>query len=446
MINKSLFVNLGAAFRSRKEFNMNIELSIIASLAFIIVGVILSGMILFTKAKLISDAPCKIKINDDESLSKPAQNGSTLLAALTAQNITIPSPCGGKATCKQCKVCVTDGGGEPLETDKATFSVKELKQGWRLSCQCKVKQDLSVKIPEALLELKEIKGKVLSNQNVATFIKELIVEVPEGSVTYRPGDYLQFYVKPFKANTAHWKDNMDPKYYSDWEKFHLFDKDIDFTSMDENVIRAYSMASHPAEGNTIKFNIRIASPPMDKNGPIKNIPWGVCSSYIFNLKPGDEVNLSGPFGESHMIEDDREVVFLIGGAGSSFGRAHILDLFYTKNTKRKVSLWYGARSLKENIYQSDFETLEKDHENFSYHLVLSAPLEEDFQAGWPKDDPVKTNFLFKSFELGQLKSMDEPENCLYYVCGPPMHNQSIIKLLDDYGVPEENVILDDFGS
>lgn len=258
---------------------------------------------------------------------------------------------------------------------------------------------------------------------------------------------MQFHVKPFKVNTVSWKNTMESKFYEDWEKFHLFDKEVDFSTLgDGEVVRAYSMASYPDEGNILKFNVRIASPPMDKNGPKDRIPWGVCSSYIFNLKEGDEVKLSGPFGESHMIDDQREVVFLIGGAGSSFGRAHILDLFRSKKTQRKVSLWYGARSIKENIYQKEFESLDKEFENFSYHLVLSEPLKEDFQAGWPKDDPVKTNYLFKAFELGQLKFMDEPENCLYYVCGPPMHNKSILKLLDDYGVPEENVVLDDFGS
>ncbi len=425
---------------------MDLELSLIASIAFIIVGLALSGMILFTKAKLVSDAPCKIKINEDEALTKESPSGATLLSALTSCGIAIPSPCGGKATCKQCKVRVLSGGGDPLETDKATFSVKDLKEGWRLSCQCKIREDLAVKIPEALLELKEIQGKVISNQNVATFIKELVVEVPHESVTYRPGDYLQFHVPPFKSSTDNWKDQMDPKYFEDWERFHLFGNQIDFSSMDEEIIRAYSMASYPGEGNILKFNIRIASPPMDGKAPKKGIPWGICSSYIFSLKPGDTVKLSGPFGESHMYDNEREVVFLIGGAGSSFGRSHILDLFKGKNTKRKVSLWYGARSIKENIYQEDFEALQKERENFSYHLVLSAPLKEDFDGGWPKDDPVKTNFLFKAFELGQLKHMQEPENCLYYVCGPPMHNQSVTKLLDDYGVPSENVVLDDFGS
>ena len=215
---------------------------------------------------------------------------------------------------------------------------------------------------------------------------------------------------------------------------------------DDDVIRAYSMASYPAEGRKLLFNIRIASPPMLKGVPDPSIPWGICSSYVFSLRPGDEVKLSGPYGESYMIDDDRELVFLIGGAGSSFGRSHILHLFLTENTKRKVTMWYGARSIKENIYEEEYTKLAQDFENFSYNLVLSEPLPEDIEAGWPKDDPVKTGFLFRSFEMGQLKNMEEPEECLYYVCGPPMHNMSVMKLLDDYGVPRENIVLDDFGS
>lgn len=195
------------------------------------------------------------------------------------------------------------------------------------------------------------------------------------------------------------------------------------------------------------FNIRIATPPFDAQGKIAGgIPWGICSSYTFSLKPGDKVRLSGPYGESFMINDDRELVFLIGGAGSSFGRSHIMHLLRTENSKRKITLWYGARSLKENIYQDEYEKLAKDFENFDYRLVLSNPTQEDIDAGWDLDDPVKTAFLFKAFEEGQLKKMDEPEECLYYICGPPMHNQSVIKLLDDYGVPPSNIVLDDFGS
>ncbi|MDN3504021.1 MAG: NADH:ubiquinone reductase (Na(+)-transporting) subunit F [Rhabdochlamydiaceae bacterium] len=415
-------------------------------MAFIVIGLALCLMILLARAKLISTAPCQLFINNDPELTKKVSAGSTLLSTLANEGIAIPSPCGGKATCKQCKVQVVEGGGDILETDKATFSPKELDQGWRLSCQSKVKHDLKLKLPDAYLTLREFNAKVISNENVATFIKELVVEIDPSEVpAYRPGDYLQVHVPPFKTNTSDWKSTMEEHYTHDWERFHLFDQTIDFSMMGEEVIRAYSMASYPLEGNKFKFNIRIASPPFEK-GEIMSVPWGICSSYTFSLKPGDTMKLSGPFGESHMIEDERNLVFLIGGAGSSFGRSHILDLFMDKKTSRNVSLWYGARALKENIYQEDFEKLDKEHDNFSYHLVLSEPSDEDLESGWPKDDPIKTNYLFKAFEKGALEKMEEPENCLYYVCGPPLHNSSVMKLLDDYGVERESIILDDFGS
>jgi Na+-transporting NADH:ubiquinone oxidoreductase subunit F len=423
----------------------NIALTITAIVAFVLVGLLLAAMILFTRAKLVSTEECKIFINNDPELTKSVPGGQTLLSALTTQGIAVPSPCGGKATCKQCRVQVVEGGGPVLETDKASFTRQQIAEGWRLSCQCKVKADLAVHIPDHLLSVKEWTGRVVSNENVATFIKELVVEVPE-EVPYRSGGYLQFHVPPFKTNTSDWKQTIDRQYWEDWERFRLFDREIDFSHLGDDLIRAYSMASYPAEGRTIKFNIRIATPPFIAGEPAPGIPWGVCSSYTFGLKPGDEVRLSGPYGESFMIQDNRELVFLIGGAGSSFGRSHILHLFNTEKTKRKVSLWYGARSMKENIYQEEYEELDRRHDNFSYHLVLSEPLPADLEAGWPKQDPVKTGFLFKSFEIGQLQQMEEPEEVLYYVCGPPLHNKAVMQLLSDYGVPPENIVLDDFGS
>lgn len=424
---------------------MNTEVTIIAMIAFSFVGTLLAGMILYARRRLVSTAPCKIEINSDPSLTKEVEGGKTLLAALTEQGIAVPSPCGGKATCKQCRVQVVKGGEDVLETDKATFTPKQLAEGWRLSCQCKVKQDLGLKLPESLLTLREIKGTVVSNQNVATFIKELVIRVPE-KVDYIPGDYMQFHVPSYRTNTEEWRKTMDEEYYEDWEHFNLFGHPIEYEEEGEEVIRAYSMASYPEEGSLFKFNVRIATPPFIKGKVLEDIPWGICSSYVFGLQEGEGVRLSGPYGESHMIEDDRELIFLIGGAGSSFGRSHIMDLFKTKKTQRKVTLWYGARSLKENIYQEDYEALDQEFANFSYHLVLSEPTDNDLKQGWPKEDPIKTNFLFKAFEEGQLKEMDEPEDALYYVCGPPRHNSSILKLLDDYGVPEESVILDDFGN
>ncbi|MGK5593912.1 MAG: NADH:ubiquinone reductase (Na(+)-transporting) subunit F [Parachlamydiaceae bacterium] len=424
-------------------------LSLYAVTAFVTIGTGLAGLILFTRAKLISTESCHIDVNHEKDLSFTTPGGSTLLSALSNHGIPIPSPCGGKATCKQCKVQVTEGAPVPIEIELATFSKKQIKEGWRLSCQTKVKHDLGVHVEESVLGTKEWTATVISNENVATFIKELIVEIPEGEeVNYRSGGYLQVHVLPFRTNTSDWKKTMDPKYFSDWEKYDLFDVDINFMHLPpppNETIRAYSMASYPAEGRKLMFNIRIATPPFVA-GKMMNVPWGVCSSYTFGLKKGDKIRLSGPYGESYMIDDNRELIFLIGGAGSSFGRSHIMHLFRTEQTKRKVTMWYGARSLKENIYQEEYEKLEKDFDNFHYRLVLSEPLPEDIAAGWPKKDPLKTNFLFKAFEEGQLKHMEYPEEALYYVCGPPMHNKSVLKLLDEYGVPRESIILDDFGS
>ena len=417
---------------------------ILGVVVFLIIGLALALMILAAKARLVKEELCSIKINNDDSIGFEVDGGGTLLNVLTTHKIPVPSPCGGKATCKQCKVQIVEGAPDALDTDRGTFSDQEIRSGWRLSCQSKVKSDMALELPESLLNVKQIKGRVIESKNVATFIKEIAIELPE-DIEYRAGGYMQFYVPEFVANTSDWKASMDPKYHGDWERFGMFNQRLDFSAMDEEVIRAYSMASYPAEGRRLLFNVRIATPPFAKKG-FKNVPWGICSSYLFSLKEGEAVTLSGPYGESFMIDDEREVVFLIGGAGSSFGRSHIMHLFKTEKTKRPVTLWYGARSLKENIYQEEYEALASLHDNFNYHLVLSEPTEEDLEGGWPKEDPVKTGFLFKAFQEGQLKTLKEPENLLYYVCGPPMHNQSVLKLLDDYGVDPENIVLDDFGS
>jgi Na+-transporting NADH:ubiquinone oxidoreductase subunit F len=445
-----LFTPFTPFIASLDFLGVDFQLIIYAIFSFVAIGAGLTLLILFTKAKFVKQEVCTIRINQDPSLTKTVIGGNTLLVTLTSNDIPIPCPCGGKATCKQCRVQILDGSGEALETDKATFTKKQLKEGWRLSCQAKVKGDMLLHIDPHALSVKEWQGSVMSNENVATFIKELIVKIPEGEeIPYRSGGYLQFHVPPFKTNSEEWKQTMDPKYFLDWEKFQLFGHPIDFNGLptgSDEIIRAYSMASYPGEGNIIKFNIRIATPPFFNGKLSQDLPWGICSSYTFSLKPGDKVRLSGPYGESFMIDDGRELVFLIGGAGSSFGRSHILHLFSTEKTERKVSLWYGARSIKENIYQQEYEKLAKDFPNFSYNLVLSEPLPEDIEAGWPSKDPIKTNYLFRAFESGQLRQMESPEEALFYVCGPPMHNKSVLKLLDDYGVPRENIVLDDFGN
>lgn len=425
-------------------------LTLYAIVAFVTVGVGLSLLILFTKAKFVTAEECIIEVNEDDTLTKRVRGGQTLLAALTSAGVPVPSPCGGKATCKQCRVRIVEGADAPLNTDRGTFTKKQMKEGWRLSCQHKVHGDMHVMVDPACLSTREIEGVVVSNQNVATFIKELIIKIPENvPFHYKSGEYMQFHVPPFKTNTSDWKKTMDPLYFPDWEKFGLFDQELDFSHLpkgESGIIRAYSMASYPGEGHILKFNIRIATPPFVQGKPNPAIPWGICSTYTFALKEGDKVNISGPFGESLMVNDQRELIFLIGGAGSSFGRAHIMHLFRSENTKRRVTMWYGARSIKENIYEEDYKQLVKDFPNFSYHLVLSEPLPEDIAGGWPKEDPLKTNYLFRAFEQGQLKRMESPEDCLYYVCGPPLHNSSVMKLLDNYGVPRSSIVLDDFGS
>lgn len=426
----------------------NVTFILVSCIVFCLIGLVLSGVILLARKFFIKEHPCKLTINNNDSLSKTVISGKSLLATLSDIGIAIPSPCGGKATCKQCKVRIVKNADAPLETDRGTFTKQQLQQGWRLSCQTKVQHDLGLEIEERYLHASTWEGTVVSNDNVATFIKELVVRIdPKTPIPYKPGGYLQITVPPYKTNSSDWKATMAPEYYSDWEHFHLFDTEIDYRQLaPASINKAYSLASHPAEFPLIKFNVRIATPPIVEGRPQPEIPWGVCSSYIFSLKPGDVISVSGPYGESFMIDDDRPLVFLIGGAGSSFGRSHILDLLLEKHTKREITLWYGARSLKENIYQDEYEQLEKQFPNFHYHLVLSNPLPEDIAAGWDKNDPIKTNLLFQAFELGMLKQLENPEDYLYYVCGPPLHNSSILKLLENYGVERSSIILDDFGS
>lgn len=421
------------------------EIFFCAIIATITICLLLTIMILLTKQNLIKTHPCSIQINNDEKLKFSVPSGSNLLDALANNDIILPASCGGKASCNQCKIQITQGSPKPLDTEKGAFTNRQLQRGWHLACQVKVHNDLQANVDEQLFSVKQWNAKVISNNNVATFIKEIIVEVPE-TIPYRPGSYFQWHIPPYISSTNEWRNTIDEQYHKDWKKYGMFGCKIDHSKIMPSLCRAYSVASYPAEGKIIKFNIRIASPPLKGNTPDKNIPWGICSSYAFSLKSGDEIVLSGPYGDSFMIDDARDIIFLIGGAGSSFGRSHIMDLFYTQKTKRQVTLWYGARALKENIYQNDFECLTKEFSNFNYHLVLSEPSTEDINNGWPCNDATKTNYLFKAFEQGQLKTMDDPEECLYYVCGPPMHNTSVIKLLDGYGVPQDNIILDDFGS
>jgi Na+-transporting NADH:ubiquinone oxidoreductase subunit F len=413
---------------------------VIATGTFFIIGLVLSALILGAKRLFVHQELVELEINDEDT--RRVKSGNSLLNVLLDEGFKIPCPCGGKAVCFQCKVRVKEGGAVQ-DTDRGAFSPKELASGMRLSCQCRVRDCMKLELAPSVCQAKEFSGKVLSNRNVATFIKELVVQIPdEVGLEYIPGDYLQIQIPAYSSNTSSWKGDIDECYHDDWQSFGLFDNVIKFDDMQE--LRAYSMASHPGEKGVVKFNIRIASPPLKGASIDPKIDWGLGSSYLFSLKKGDEVQFSGPFGESHMIDDQRDVYFLIGGAGSSFSRSHIFDLF-EKATTRHVELWYGARSLKENIYQAEYESLSDNHDNFLYHIVLSEPTQEDIDGGWPKD-ARHCNYLFKAFEVGVLQQLESPEDALYYVCGPPMHNKSVLKLLDDYGVDQESIILDDFGN
>ncbi len=406
------------------------------------VGMLLTLCILTVKRFLSPTLDCSILINEEKEVK--GIFGATLLENLLHLGYRVPSPCGGKATCHQCKVKVLEGGGDPCDVETMVFGSKQIKEGWRLSCQCKLKKSVKVELSSSSINAATFEAKVLSNRNVSTFIKELCVELLEGQIKYLPGDYMQIVIPPYETHAKHWKETMDEIYQRDWHLYDLFSHQIKYSDEGEN--RAYSMASYPLEGKVLKFTVRIATPPI-KNHRVKGqIPWGVGSSYLFSLKEGDTIKLSGPYGESHMKEDNRELVFLIGGAGASFARSHIFDLFYNKKTTRKVTLWYGARSLKENIYQEEFEKLASEFKNFSYKLVLSEPEAKDIDAGWPLKDPLKTGFACIAFEKGQLCKLDAPEDLLYYVCGPPMHNKTALKLLYEYGVDSSDIVLDDFGN
>ncbi|WP_220253879.1 NADH:ubiquinone reductase (Na(+)-transporting) subunit F [Candidatus Similichlamydia laticola] len=373
-----------------------------------------------------------------------ARFGETLLHCLRRAALSIPSPCGGKGTCHQCRVRVLEGGGEVSSLERSVFSPEEIKDGWRLACQVKLKEEATVSIPGGALTSSSFSGSVVKNRNVSTFIKELVVVLDE-PLDYESGEYLQVDIPNYMTTTSSWRDGIHLRFHQEWDKYGMLESLIIHES-EEPCVRAYSLASHPGEGNAIRFTIRIASPPLENGSISSAAPWGIGSSFLFSRREGDRLSFSGPFGESKMIHDERRIYFLIGGAGASFGRSHIMSLFHLHHTKRHVELWYGARSLCENIYAEEFQALEKQFKNFRYHLVLSEPTEEDVRSGWPIQDSEKTGFLFQAFEASVLSSLKSPSEALYYVCGPPLHNQAVSVLLREYGVPKPSIVLDDFGS
>ena len=391
-------------------------------------------LLVFVRKKLTPKGNVRININDERNLDvKP---GNSLLQTLSEEQIFLPSACGGKGNCGMCRCQVLEGGGSILPTEKDFFSRKEQLDHWRLGCQVKVRENLKIHINPQIFGIKKYECTVVSNRNVATFIKEFVVKLPEGEhLDFLSGGYIQIDVPKCEVRYADFE--VDEKYRKDWEKFHMFDLVM---NNPEPQFRAYSMANHPAENNIIMLNVRIATPPFDKkNGGFMKVNPGVCSSYIYSLKPGDKVTISGPYGEFHIKDTQNEIIFIGGGAGMAPMRSHILDLFLTKHTQRKASFWYGGRSLRELFYIDDFKKIEAENPNFKFNIALSSPLPEDNWNGYVGNIH---EVLFENY----LKNHPEPEEIEYYLCGPPMMTQAVLSMLDNLGVPKENILFDDFGA
>ncbi|MGM0620922.1 MAG: NADH:ubiquinone reductase (Na(+)-transporting) subunit F [Bacteroidota bacterium] len=410
---------------------------VIASVAvFLGIIILLVAILLFAKRKLTPSGEVKIDINEGEReiITEP---GSTLLSTLSNNKILLPSACGGGGTCAMCRCQIHEGAGSILPTETDFFTRKEQNENWRLACQVKVKEDLKIEVPKEVLGVKKWECEVVSNKNVATFIKEFVVKLPEGeNLNFKSGGYIQIDVPKIEVD---FKDiEVDDKFREDWENFGMFDLKM---KNPEPTFRAYSMANHPAEGNIIMLNIRIATPPWDRaNNGFKKVNPGICSSYIFSRKPGDKVTISGPYGEFFLKDNDNEMMFVGGGAGMAPMRSHLFHLFHTlKTSDKKVTFWYGARSWKEVFYYDQFRDIEKEFDNFEFHLALSEPQPED---NW--DGP--TGFIHQVIYDNYLSNHEEPEEIDYYMCGPPMMNDACQKMLYNLGVPEENIAFDDFGS
>ncbi|MDO3386380.1 NADH:ubiquinone reductase (Na(+)-transporting) subunit F [Gilvimarinus sp. SDUM040013] len=401
---------------------------ILGVVMFTVIVLALVFVILSARAKLVASGDVTIDINGEQTLTVPA--GGKLLQTLSSAGLFLPSACGGGGTCAQCRCVVSEGGGSMLPTEESHFTKREAVEGWRLSCQTPVKQDMKVEVPEEVFGVKQWECTVESNPNVATFIKELTLKLPEGeNVDFRAGGYVQLECPPYEINFSDF--DIEEQFRGDWERFGFFNLKAKST---ETVQRAYSMANYPEEKGLVKFNIRIATPPPGSTG----IQPGVMSTYVFNLKPGDKITVFGPFGEFFAKDTDAEMVFVGGGAGMAPMRSHIFDQLKRLNSKRKMSFWYGARSLKELFYQDEYDMLADENENFTWHVAMSDPQPEDNWEGL-------TGFIHNVLYDEYLKDHPAPEDCEFYMCGPPMMNAAVIKLLQDLGVEEENIMLDDFG-
>jgi len=400
---------------------------------FLFVILLLVAMLLYARFKLTPQGDVQLKVNDKEFTVSP---GSTLLNTLSANDIFLPSACGGGGTCGMCSCQVLEGGGSILPTETGFFTRKEQQQQWRLGCQVKLREDMTIQIPEEVMGIKKWECEVVSNHNVATFIKEFVVKLPEGEkLNFKSGGYIQIDVPKLEVDFKTEVD-VEDEYRDEWDKFKMWDLKM---KNPEETYRAYSMANHPAEGNIVMLNIRIATPPWDvSHGRFKAVNPGICSSYIFSRKPGDKVTISGPYGEFFIKDTKNEMIYVGGGAGMAPMRSHIFHLFHTLKTGRKVSYWYGARSSREVFYEDHFRAIEKDFPNFTFNIALSEPAEEDKWEG-----PV--GFIHQVLYDNYLRYHEEPEEIEYYMCGPPMMNSAVSNLLYDMGVPDEMIDFDDFG-
>ncbi|PKA82305.1 Na+-transporting NADH:ubiquinone oxidoreductase subunit F [Ulvibacter sp. MAR_2010_11] len=418
--------------------------------AFLVLTLLLVALLLFTKQKLSPSGPVKITINDEKVIE--VASGGTLLSTLGSQKIFLPSACGGGGTCIQCECHVLEGGGEALPTETPHFTRKELKEGARLSCQVKVKQDMNIHIPEEVFGIKKWEATVVRNYNVASFIKEFVVEIPE-DMNYKAGGYIQIEIPPCEVKfsdmdiTAHPEEHETPdKFQAEWDKFGLWPLVM---KNNETVERAYSMASYPAEGREIMLNVRVATPPWDRaKNQWMSVNPGIASSYIFNAKKGDKVTISGPYGEFFINPSESEMLYVGGGAGMAPMRSHLYHLFRTLQTGRKVTYWYGGRSKRELFYIDHFRNLEKDFPNFKFYMALSEPLPED---NWKVKKDINAEgdgfvgFIHQVVIDNYLNHHESPEDIELYFCGPPLMNQAVQKMGEDFGIPDENIRFDDFG-
>ena len=408
---------------------------IIAIAAFLVVTLLLVAVLLFAKAKLTASGEVRVNINGEKDLV--VEPGSTLLTTLADNGVFLPSACGGGGSCGMCRLQVLEGGGDILPTEVNFFSRRQQKENWRLGCQVKVKQDMKIAVPASVLGVRKWECEVVSNRNVATYIKEFVVKLPAGeNLNFESGGYIQIDVP--KYDGIRFADfDIAPEYRAEWEQFKMFDL---VARNPEPTFRAYSMANHPAEGNIVMLNIRIATPPFDRaSGGVMPPNPGICSSYIFSLKPGDKITISGPYGEFHVKKTPNEKMFIGGGAGMAPMRSHLFHLFKTEKTALPVTFWYGARSLREIFYADQFEEIAAEFPNFKFNIALSEPKPEDNWKGY-------VGFIHQVIFDNYLKNHDAPEDIEYYLCGPPVMNAAITKMLDNLGVPPENIMYDDFGA